>query len=86
MATPIKGVKIYRVIGEMKVRNTWQKFKIDMLGTKISEVIEKTYSILGSRHKLNRQLIRIQDVQEIDPEEARDEIKIMMMLDKVVKF
>ncbi len=86
MATPIKGVKVYRVIGEMKIRNKWQKFRIEMLGTKISEVIEKTYSILGSRHKLNRQLIRIHDVQEISPEEAKDEIKMLMMLDKVVKF
>ncbi len=86
MSSPVKSVKVYRVVGRMKIRNSWQKFKIDITGTRVSEVIERVYSMLGSRHKLNRQMIKILDVREISPEEARDEIKILLMLDKIVKF
>ena len=86
MSSPVKSVKVYRVVGQMKIRNSWQKFKIDITGTRVSEVIERVYSMLGSRHKLNRQMIKILDVREISPEEARDEIKILLMLDKIVKF
>ncbi len=86
MSTPVKSVKVYRVIGRMKIRDSWQIFRIDLIGTRISEVIDRVYSVLGSRHKLPRQLIKILDVKEIDSSEARDEVKILLMLDKVVKF
>ena len=80
-------VKLYRVSGFMKIKNTWQKFTIELTATKVSEAIERVYSWLGSRHKLPRSSIRITEVRVISPEEAkRREVVQLLALDKVVKF
>ncbi len=80
------SVKVYRVIGMMRIKNQWQKFRIDLTATKVSEVVERVYSLLGSRHKLPRQFIRILEIKQIAPEEAKPEIQQLIALDKVVKF
>ncbi len=80
------SVKVYRVIGMMRIKNQWQKFRIDLTATKVPEVIERVYSLLGSRHKLPRQFIRILEIRQISPEEAKPEIQQLVALDKVVKF
>lgn len=67
-------VKIYRVSGKMLIRHdrlpTWQKFSIEVRALKPEDAIEKVLSELGSRHKLRRRHIRIEEVREISLEEA----------------
>ncbi len=79
--------KLYRIEGFMRVGSSWQKFVIEVPSVKISDAIEKVYSELGSRHKISRHHIRISNMKEIRPEEARrKEVQMLFLLDKVVKF
>jgi len=67
-------VKIYRISGKMLISHdrlpTWQKFSIEVRALKPEEAIEKVLSELGSRHKLRRRHIRIEEVKEISLEEV----------------
>ncbi len=80
-------VKIYRVHGLMKIKNTWQKFTIELTATKTADAIERVYTWLCSRHKLTRRDIKILDVRIISLEEVRKkELTQLLMLDRIVKF
>ncbi|MGC8993809.1 MAG: 50S ribosomal protein L18Ae [Pyrobaculum sp.] len=76
--------KIYRVVGET---TTGMKFRLEVVGEKPYDAVEKAYSLIGSRHKLSRTQIRIKEVAVIPPEEARSEdVKILMNIDKVIRY
>lgn len=76
--------KIYRVIGET---TTGMRFELEVTGEKPYDAVEKAYSLIGSRHKLSRTQIRIRDVVAIQPEEASsEEVKLLMSIDKLVKY
>ncbi|AET32876.1 50S ribosomal protein L18Ae [Pyrobaculum ferrireducens] len=76
--------KIYRVVGEA---TTGMKFRLEVVGEKPYDAVEKAYSLIGSRHKLSRTQIRIREVSVISPEEARSEdVKILMNIDKVIRY
>jgi len=80
-------VKIYRVSGLMKIKNTWQKFTIELPAIKTADVLERVYSWLCSRHKLTRRDIKILEIKVISPEEVKKkELVQLLMLDKIVKF
>ncbi len=72
---PEREVKVYRVKGVALFSpdsiRVWQPFTIDVRAVKKEDAIEKVLSELGSRHKLKRYHIRILDVKEIRPEEAK---------------
>jgi large subunit ribosomal protein LX len=71
----MSDVKIYRVLGQMLISHDhiprWQKFSLEIRALKPEHAVEKAYSELGSRHKLRRKHIRIEEVKEISVEEAR---------------
>ncbi len=49
----------------------WQPFTLDVRAVKPEDAVEKVYSDLGSKHKLKRYHIKIIEVKEISPEEAK---------------
>jgi len=49
----------------------WQKFSLEVRALTREEALEKVYSLMGSKHKLKRKHIKILNVVEISPEEAR---------------
>jgi len=68
-------IKVFRVSGVAlfspdSVRD-WQPFTIDVRALKKEHAIEKVLSELGSRHKLKRAHIKILEVKEISPTEAK---------------
>jgi large subunit ribosomal protein LX len=69
------NVKVFRVRGLAlfspdKVR-VWQPFTIDVRAVKKEDALEKVYSDLGSKHKLKRAHIKIVEVTEISPDQAK---------------
>lgn len=52
-------------------RRLWQKFSVEVRALSREEALEKVYSLMGSRHKLKREHLKILEVTEISPEEAR---------------
>ena len=76
--------KIYRIVGET---TTGMKFKIEVTAEKPHDAVEKALSLIGSRHKLKRVQIRIKEVSVVPPEEARsEEVKLLVAIDKIVKY
>ncbi len=67
-------VRVYRIRGRMLLSHDslpeWREFNLEYTGTKIEDVIEKVYSNLGSRHKLRRKHIVIEEVKEVPAEET----------------
>jgi len=69
-------VKTFLVKGRMLISHDrfpeWRKFEIYVRGVKPEDAVEKIYSELGSRHKLKRYHIRIDEVREVPLEEVED--------------
>lgn len=78
-------VKVFRVKGVMKHRTFPEKFVLEVPALKEEHAIEYVYSVLGSRHKLNRKKIVIEEVKEISPDEIQQsEIRELLSLEKIV--
>ena len=58
--------KVFKVTGKMKITKLdWQNFAIEVAVNDEKAAREYTYSVLGSRHKLKRQYIKIETIKEI---------------------
>lgn len=64
--------KIFRVKGWFQ--KPWQKqvFVKELPALSEQRAIERIYSEVGSKHRVKRNLIHIEEVVEIKPEEAKD--------------
>jgi large subunit ribosomal protein LX len=59
------NVKTYEISGRMKIKNKWNKFSMTVRALKLEHALEKVHSLLGSRHKLKRFDIKIEEVREL---------------------
>ncbi len=75
-------VKFYRVTGRMLLAHDrmpyWQKFSKEVRAVKPEDAVEKVLSELGSRHKVKRHHIVIEKVEEIPPEEVRNQYLLQL--------
>jgi len=60
-------MKAYRVTGTAPFGSQRQDFSYDFAAENAEQATDKTYSIIGSRHRAKRRTITINDVSEIDP-------------------
>ena len=69
-------MKAFRVSGMMWIpsEGVWAKFTKDLVAEGEKDAVEKTYSLLGSKHGLKRRQIEIESVEEIAPEESQDPV------------
>ncbi len=68
-------MKAFRISGKMRVTpNNWQKFSKEFVGENEKAAAEMVYSIMGSRHKVERKFIIISDIAELKPEEVEDPV------------
>jgi large subunit ribosomal protein LX len=51
--------------GSFKAGAKWEKFTKTVTSNNEKNAVEKTYSIIGSQHKLKRNQIRIDKVEEV---------------------
>jgi len=69
-------VKIFRIRGKMLLSHDrypeWRSFTLYVRALKPEHALEKVYSELGSRHKLKRYHIRVEEVKEVSLEEVED--------------
>ena len=73
-------MQIYRIRGWFKQGLYRQNFTRELLALSKEQALERVYSELGSRHKLKRNLINIDEVTEIKPEEVTDP-RVLAMLE-----
>ena len=60
-------MQAFRVAGTAPFGSQRQKFNLDIVASSKDDAEHRCYSIIGSRHKVNRRKINIQSVEEIDP-------------------
>ena len=66
--------KIYRVKGRFVSGSEVQVFTKEFKAVKEEDIEEKIYSIFGSKHRINRNQIKIESIEEISADEAEDHI------------
>lgn len=64
--------KIYRVKGSLVLGDFNQIFVKEFKATCEAEIEEKIYSLFGSKHRINRNQIQIDSIEEIAPEDVND--------------
>lgn len=68
-------MKAYVVSGTFKMGiNKRQKFEKEVASENENGAKEKVYSLIGSKHRVNRKEIKIENVKEINPKEAKDAV------------
>jgi large subunit ribosomal protein LX len=72
-------MQIYRIRGWFKQGLFKQKFTRDILALKKEQALERVYSDVGSRHRLTRNEIHIEDAVEVKAEEVTDP-RVLSML------
>ena len=58
-------MKIFEVNGEYKEKKDWKKFKKNVKAESNSFAAEKTMCVIGSKHKVKRRSIQINEVKEV---------------------
>jgi large subunit ribosomal protein LX len=62
-------VKVYRIKGRFLMGERMQTFTKEYRAISERNAIEKAYSDFGSKHKVKRNRIKIEEVKETAPEE-----------------
>ena len=55
----------FEIKGKFKVRNSWQSFSKVIDSQNEKNAVEKTYSLLGSKQGVKRNLVRIEEVKAL---------------------
>lgn len=64
----------FEVKGQFKASaRSWQDFTIEVASVDEAAAVEKTFSLMGSRHRVKRQFVRIEAVRVLGPEEITDQ-------------
>ncbi len=72
-------MQAYRIRGWFKQGLFKQKFTRELLSASKEQALDKAYSEIGSRHRLTRNMIHIEEVTEVKPEEVTDP-RVLAML------
>ena len=65
-------VKVFRVKGWFKQGFQKQTFTRELPAISEKQALERVYSEVGSKHRIKRNLINIESITEIKPEEVTD--------------
>jgi len=65
-------VSVYRVIGRITKPNLKTSFQKEVRAVKPEDAVEEIYKIIGSKHRVKRFHIRIDKVEQVEPEDIRD--------------
>ncbi|MCQ2976815.1 MAG: 50S ribosomal protein L18Ae [archaeon] len=66
--------KIYRVKGKFVMGSEVQVFTKEYRAVKEEDIYEKIYSVFGSKHRIKRNQIKIESIEEISADEVEDPI------------
>ncbi|MCR6623222.1 MAG: 50S ribosomal protein L18Ae [archaeon YNP-LCB-024-027] len=78
------SVKIYRVSGELILRNgANMKFALDIPGLKPEEAIERVYSNLSGIHRVKRGNVRIKNIEVINPKNTKNSLIQVLWREKI---
>ncbi len=68
-------MRAFKASGSFRMnKKDWQQFNIEVAAEDEEDVVHRVYSILGSRHRLKRRDINIQEVKELEKEDIEDQV------------
>lgn len=67
-------MKAYKIRGKFLMKNVWQPFTKEIEGESEEEAKEKILSIIGSLHKVKRNKIKIEEIEELQKDEITDPV------------
>jgi ribosomal protein L20A (L18A) len=68
-------MKAFEISGELMMSlHRWQPFAIQVAAQDEKSALEKTMALMGSRHKVKRKSIKIQNVKSLKLEEVTDNV------------
>jgi large subunit ribosomal protein LX len=70
----------FEVKGQFRISvKDWQRFTIEVASEDETAAVEKTFALMGSRHNVKRQFVRIEDVKTLTLEDITDQrVKYLM--------
>jgi len=74
-------MKVYRIKGKFLMGKIWQPFNKEFIGNDEEDAKERMYSIIGSRHRVKRRMIKIEEIREVGKNEIQDPV-IKYMVEK----
>lgn len=66
----------YRIKGSVPMGREVQVFTMDVVAENNDDATHRVYSIIGSRHKVNRRTVNIESCEKIDPRESKEPLVI----------
>lgn len=67
-------MKGYRIKGVFLMKNVWQPFTKEIAAESKEDAREQILSIMGSRHRVKRKMIKIEDITELKDDEIEDPV------------
>jgi large subunit ribosomal protein LX len=64
--------KIYRIKGKFALGEETQIFTKELKATNEKDIYEKIYSEFGSKHRIKKNMIKIEKIKEINKDEVID--------------
>ena len=58
-------VRTFRITGKMRLQFEWARFTKEIRALKEEHALEKLYSLLGSNHKVKRNMIVIEKIEVV---------------------
>lgn len=72
-------MKIFRIQGWFKQGLYRQRFTRELLALSKEQALERIYSDVGSKHRVKRNLIHIEEAIEVKPEEVKNPQVLAML-------
>jgi len=63
-------MKAFRATGSFRAGKTVQPYSVDVVAANKDDAMERVLSNFGSRHRVTRRFVLIDDLSEIDPSES----------------
>ncbi|HEX9907670.1 MAG TPA: 50S ribosomal protein L18Ae [Thermoplasmata archaeon] len=66
-------MKAFEIKGQLRLSvRKWQRFSIEVASLDENAAVDKTLALMGSRHKVKRKFIKIEQVRSMKTEEVTD--------------
>ena len=66
-------MKAFEVKGQFRISlREWQPFALEVASLDEKAAVEKSLALIGSRHKVKRKFVKIENVKALKPEEVTD--------------
>jgi len=67
-------MKAYRIKGMFLMKNVWQPFSKEIAAENEEDAKEQIFSIMGSRHRVKRKMMKIESITELKGDEIENSV------------